>query len=320
MDYGKVLSRAWEITWRWKVLWILGFLVSLGSGGGGTWSSSNVTGDPQSTEFGRWTTDALGPGFWAGVGGIILALICLGLLIAIVVWVVSTIARGGLIAGVQQVEEEGETSLGAAWRAGASRFWTLFGISILAAIPFIILAILLSATAVLGILAAMGVSNSLETFAIPGIIAAIGCGIGLCCVLVALGIVLDQIRTYAERAAMLEGLGWLEAFGRGWEVLKQNFAPTIILWLIFFALGFVLVGVVLAGIMAVTLPLLAVTAAVEPGVWLIGPACCGGLVAIIVFSVLGAVVETFTSATWTLAYRELAGIAPEALVEPVPEG
>lgn len=282
------------------------------------WSSSNVTGDPQGAEFGRWTTDALGPGFWAGVGSIILALICLGLLIAIVVWVVSTIARGGLIAGVQQVEEEGETSFGTAWRAGASRFWTLFGISVLAAIPFIILAILLAATAVLGILAAMGVSNDFETFAIPGIIAAIGCGVGFCCVLVALGIVLDQIRTYAERAAMLEGLGWLEAFGRGWEVLKQNLAPTIILWLIFLALGFILAGVVIAGIMAVTLPLLAMTAAVEPGLWLIAPACCGGLVALIVFSVLGAIVETFTSATWTLAYRNLTGIAPEALVEPVP--
>ena len=35
MDFGKVLSRAWEITWRWKVLWVLGFLAALGQGTGG---------------------------------------------------------------------------------------------------------------------------------------------------------------------------------------------------------------------------------------------------------------------------------------------
>ncbi|MGD8398342.1 MAG: hypothetical protein PVG11_05750, partial [Anaerolineae bacterium] len=34
MDFGKLLTRAWQITWRWKVLWILGFLASLGSGTG----------------------------------------------------------------------------------------------------------------------------------------------------------------------------------------------------------------------------------------------------------------------------------------------
>ena len=67
---------------------------------------------------------------------------CLALIIGIALWVVSVIARGGLIAGVQQVEDEGDTSFGQAWRAGASRFWTLFGIGILAAIPMIILVLL----------------------------------------------------------------------------------------------------------------------------------------------------------------------------------
>jgi hypothetical protein len=314
MDFGRVLGRAWEITWRWKVLWILGFLVSLGSGGGGGgWSSTYSSGDPQGTEFGRWAGDAFGPGFWAGIAGIILALCCVGLLIGIAVWVISIIARGGLIAGVQQVEVEGATSFGQAWRAGARRFWTLLGISILAALPFAILAFILAGTAAVGILAAVGVSDGFESVALPGIIAAIGCGAGLCCVLVALGVVLDQIRTYAERAAMLEGLGWIDAFVRGWEVLKQNLAPTIILWLIFFALGFVLAGVIFAGVLAIMLPLLGLTFAAEPGPWLIGPACCGGLVAVVVFSILGAVVETFTSATWTLAYRELTGIASQTL-------
>ena len=43
---------------------------------------------------------------------------CLALIIGIAIWVVSVIARGGLIAGVQQVEEQEHTSFGLAWRAG----------------------------------------------------------------------------------------------------------------------------------------------------------------------------------------------------------
>ncbi len=317
MDFGKVLGRAWEITWRWKILWILGFLASLGGGAGfgGNFSSTNSGGD-----LSQWPGEMLGPGFWAAMTGIILALVCLGLLVAIVVWVLSIIARGGLIAGVQQVEEEGSTTFGQAWRAAASRFWTLLGISFLAMLPFLIVGFGLAMVAAAGVLVAMGSSSGFGDPAPGGIIAAIACGTLFCCGLFLVGIVLDQIRTYAERAAILEGLGWIEAFKRGWEVLKDNLGPTIILWLIFLALGLVLVAAMFAGIAAVTLPLLAVTAAVEPGLWLVAPACCGGLLALIVFALVGAVIETFTSATWTLAYRELTGIAPEVPAQPALEG
>ena len=320
MDYGKVLGRAWEITWRWKVLWILGFLVSLGSGGFGGGGNVYSGDNGQGYDFGGWPGEILGPGFWVAFGGIILALLCLGLLIAIALWVVSIIARGGLIAGVQQVEEEGDTSFGRAWRAGASRFWTLLGIAFLAALPFLVLGLGLALVAAAGILVAMNSSNGFSDPAPAGILAAIACGTVFCCGLLILGIVLDQIRTYAERAAILEGLGWLDAFKRGWEVLKVHLGPTIILWLIFVAIGFVLVMATIAGVAAVALPLLAVTAAVEPGPWLIAPACCGGLVALIVFALVAAVIETFTSASWTLAYRELTGIALEVPAEPALEG
>jgi hypothetical protein len=320
MDYGKVLSRAWQITWRWKVLWILGFLASLGSGGGGGGGGSYTTGDGQGFEGGPWSGPSLGPEFWAPVAGIILGLVCLGLIIAIALWIISIIARGGLIAGVQQIEEEGDTSFGQAWRAGASRFWTLFGIAVLTALPFLILGIILAGLAVVGILAAMGAANGFESIALTGIATAIVCGVGFCCLLVILGIVLDQIRTYAERAAILEGLGWIDAFVRGWRVIVENLGPTIIVWLIIFAIGLVLVAGIFAGIVALLLPIGVGIAAFEPGLWLIAPACCGGLVVIILLALLSAIVQTFTSATWTLTYRELTGAVSEAELEPAFEG
>jgi hypothetical protein len=143
--------------------------------------------------------------------------------------------------------------------------------------------------------------------------------------MIILGIILEQIRVYAERAAILEGLGWIEAFKRGWEVLKENLGPTIVFWLIFFVIGLVLAAIV-AGIMFATIiPFVGITVSSDPGPWLIAPLCCGGLIAVIVGALIGSIIETFTSATWTLAYREMTGwsAAPveieELDLEPVAE-
>jgi hypothetical protein len=315
VDYGKVLTRAWEITWRWKVLWILGFLASLGSGGGGG-GPSYSTGQ---SDVQQWTLD--GPPYvdWPLIAGIVGIVIIVALLIGIALWVISVIARGGLIAGVQQVEDEGTTSFLDAWRVGVKRFWTLFGLSVLAALPLILATLLLVVTLVAGIIAMEGFGDFPESTGAGGIVSAVCCGGLLCCGLIVVGIVLDQIRTYGERAAILEGLGWLDAFKRGWEVLKDNLVATIVFWIIFFVLGLLLAGVIIAALAVTMLPFAAVFSSVEPGAWLMLPICCGGLLALIVGAVLGSIVQTFTSATWTLAYRELTGYVPTATAEVVSE-
>jgi hypothetical protein len=51
------------------------------------------------------------------------------------------------------------------------------------------------------------------------------------------------------------------------------------------------------------------------------PICGGGLIAVIAGALINSVVETFTSATWTLAYREMTGAqGPAPAVEPAPMG
>lgn len=312
MDFGKVLSRAWQITWRWKILWVLGFLVSLGSGGGG--------GNP-SYSAGRG--ERLG-GFEVPpeVGGFIIAVACLLFVVAIILWVVSVIARGGLIAGVQQVEDEGATSFGQAWRVGVSRFWTLFGVGVLAAIPMIV-AVLVGLVVALAVLVPLSIAaGDLEEWAVAAgvLLPALVCGIPFACLLVIAGIVLRQIRIYAERAAVLEGLGWTDAFARGWQVLKENLGPTVVLWLIFLVIGFVLAAVVMIGLLIVGAPFLGLLLAAafveaEAGAWLLAPMACGGLLAVLLGAVFGSIVETFKSATWTLAYREMIELAPEPAAE-----
>jgi hypothetical protein len=160
------------------------------------------------------------------------------------------------------------------------------------------------------ILGTVGGFNTSEALGVTGILASVACGGGICCGAIALGIVLNQIRIYGERAAVLEGLGWIEAFVRGWQVLKENFLPTLIFWLIFFVLGLALGALIFAAIMAFGLPLGFLTAlgGAKLGAWMVAPVCCGGLVIAIVLALVTSIIETFTSATWTLAYRKLAGL------------
>ncbi len=319
MNYGKVLTRAWEITWRWKVLWILGFLAALGSGGGG----GGGGGSSYSTSGNEW------PSWWGytyqepyippGAVAAIIGLACLALIIGIAIWVVSVIARGGLIAGVQQVEEQEHTSFGLAWRAGARRFWTLFGISILAAIPLILLAVVGIVVLIVMFVGSGFAFTSSDVAGALGIVASILCGGGFVCAMIIVAVILQQIRIYAERAAILEDLGWIQAFSRGWDVLKANLGPTIIFWLIFFALGIAFFIVILAVLAATVLPFIAVVANIDPGPWLLAPICCGGLIAVIAAALINAIVQTFTSATWTLAYREMVGLAVPPAEEPADE-
>ena len=34
-NFGEILTRAWQITWKYKVLWIFGILAGCTNGGGG---------------------------------------------------------------------------------------------------------------------------------------------------------------------------------------------------------------------------------------------------------------------------------------------
>lgn len=305
MDYGKILSRAWQITWRWKVLWIFGFLASMGNGGGGSGGggSGGMDGSRGPSSF---------PDFDISpeIGGLILVLICLALILALVFWVLSVISRGALIAGVQQVEDEGKTTFGSAWRVGLSRFWTIFGVGFLAGLPIIITIVALIGLGI-AVIAGAGFNFDLDApeRAMAVILPALACLIPLICVVIVLAVVLGQIQIYAERAAILEGKGWIEAFKRGWQVLKTNLGPTIVFWLIFLVIGGIFAAIIIGGILAMALPAIALFDNNEPGAFAIVMICGGVLIGAVVLSVVGAIVQTFTSATWTLAYRQMTRVS-----------
>jgi hypothetical protein len=291
MDYGSILSRAWNIIWTHKFLIVLGLLVALGSGvGSGTSSGINYSFDREGGDFqfGPMPPDVFGdPGF-AGPQmpvGLIVVLFLLALAVAVVVWAISTIARGGLISGVGTIDSGGTSSFGQAWAAGWRRGWTLLGIGIVPALPGLLLLVL----AGLGVI---GYTVSAGTMGYPrmGLAAIVGI---VACIAVPVALVLELLRTFANRACMLEGLGVVDSYRRGLGVLGENLGSALVLFLIQVAL-LILMGILLF----------------VPGALL--ALCCLFWPVLLLFQ--GAV-AAFFSTVWTLAWREWTGESmPEAVV------
>jgi hypothetical protein len=321
MNFGQVVSRAWQITRRWKVLWVLGFLVGLSSSISGGLNLSYRVSDTEMADWAyslsRWPNAT----FWI----VLIAGLTLVLLIALTV--LSVVATGGLIAGVRQVEDEGSTTLRHAWRVGVRHFWRLFGLSLLVMLPAFLVTLVTIALLAFGI---VGLTNSgidsTGGMAVAHTLSVV-CGSLLCCILVPIGVALGIVTTYAQRAAILENLPWIQAVQRGWQVLRGRLGPSLLLWLIYFAIGLgvsVLLGL---GALPIVLALFALFQVDGATAGFVALAACAGLLTFAIYGLVEAILGTFTSAAWTLAYRQLTGaeaaavdsVAAEATVEPMPE-
>lgn len=290
MDFGRVLKRAWDIVWQHKILWLFGFLVFLTSHPG-NWGGDNVR-----YTFDRWD---LHPPEWGQVA-IITMLVLLGLLILIALLVLATIARGALIEGVRQAEEEGQVSGKKAWQMGVARFWSLLGIGLLLFLAMIVLILPLIALIVVGV----AISEASGTAPEANVL--LVCGVCLCALPLAIvGIALNLIRVYADRACVLEKLGSVDAIGRGWEVLKQNIGSTLVVGLILLIINLIIGAIFFGGALTLGVPTAGILSAGRVGV--IGKLglCCLGLIGLLIVWFVGSIVQAFTSAMWTLTYMAL---------------
>ena len=297
MEYGKIVSRSVNIVWQHKFLIVLGILASLGGGsfsGFGGSGGGNGNGQPFG-EPGQFPEQF--PEFGEAIAGlalaVIIALICVALFIAIALWIVSTIARGGLIAGVDTIESGEKSSFSQAWRAGWHKAWTLLGIGLLPAIPALILFVvgLLAFGAYGGLFALFG-----EEFALPAATAGLGVVIALCaCIVIPIVLLLSILRNFAERACMLENLGVIDSYRRGTSVLRANLGEAIILFILQIAI-FIVLGILLF----------------LPGLILV--LCC--FLWPLLLAVQGAI-SAFISALWTLAWRTWTGEPPMEEKAPV---
>jgi hypothetical protein len=316
MDYGDLVTRAWSITWNNKFLWVLGFLAALTSIGS---NSNSFQSSFDESNF------ANNPELAAQIGTMFLALVCVFMFIGLILWLLSVAARGGLIDGVNRIDDGEKVTLGDAFSAGTNAIWRLIGVYILAYLPLLIIGAIggiATAIAVTSVGAMSILSQTSSDEAMAAVAGSMGllllCFCLLLCLMIPLGIVIFFIAEFAARATVIHKMGVTDSLSQGWRIFKENLGPIILLWLLIFVVS-IIVGLALGVIMlplslVILAPMFASTFS-SGGisglnmVWMIGGTLCLGIVGAALMSVL----QTWISAIWTLAYKEFTGKSPEPL-------
>jgi hypothetical protein len=302
-NFGEILTRSWQIIWKHKILWVFGVLASCsrgggggsggGGGGGGGGGNGFDPGDvPQFSAFEQW----LNENWWIFV----IAVLAIVLVFALVAIFLGTIGRIGLIKGTYQAEQGAESLvLGELFSGSMPYFWRVFGLSFLIGLAFLIIL--------------------LPFFAFGVLSAGVGflCLLPLICILVPISWVVTIIIEQANTAIVLDDLTLMDGLRRGWEVVRGNLGPTLIMGLILFVISAV-VGVVVA------LPIFLIVFPAMLGYFAGGGESTTPLIVMTVCFclylpvavVLQGVMVAYTGSAWTLTYLRLTrpqGNAPVAL-------
>ncbi len=306
MRYGEVLTKAWKIIWKYKVLWIFGILASLGAGGGGggggggsSYSSSgNGNGYfPEAEQFAQQAENWITQNWWV-IGAIIIAAVVLILVVA----ALSTFGRIGLARGAWQVDE-GKTSLsfGELFADSSKYFWRVVLLSLLI---FVL---------TLALVFALGLS----VFLTAGI--ALICVAPIICLLAPASWLVSILIEQTVVAIVGEDLGVMDGLKRAWEVFRANVGQMIVMGLALGIGSFVVHLLIALPFILTLVPMLGSLIAQNEG------ALRTGLTATIVLAclyapvalLLGGIVQSYLGTAWALTFRRLTGKS-EAAVVPLP--
>jgi len=287
LNFAEVLTRAWQIIWKHKVLWIFGIFAgcsnggggSGGGGGGGNYSSGgpSTTFERSFNRFGYWIADNL----W------VIALLILVMLVIIVLAIyLGTIGKIGLIKGTYKAEQGVEQLVfGELFSESSPYFWRVFGLSFLVGLAFLVI--------------------MLPIVAFGTLTAGIGfaCLLPLICLLLPVGLVVGVIVEQANAAMVIEDLSIADGWQRGWNIVKSNIGPVFIMAVILAAIGFVVGLVIAIPIIIAVFPFIFGVAGGETSPIWIALACCAIYFPILL--VLNGILTSFIQSSWTLTYLQL---------------
>lgn len=351
-NIGNILKRAWQILWNYKVLWVFGFLMVLtgaNGGGGGGGGGSSYRYNPQTANSTNnfpgiasgwmnsvrlWADQNFGSWFATEQATLhtIMWVIIAVVIFAVVMNLLFSLVRYPAETAVMRMVDEHETSgskvsfkqgwkLG--WNIRAFRMWL---IDTVLATPALLIAILV----MVGVLVTINnvgtgfIDRFNPSMALAWVLLALVLALPLGLLMIALG----MLREFVVRYAAIDGLGFGQAFSKGWSLFKKDFKDVFITWLVLLGigigLGFVMILVVfllipayavmaIPGAVVAAIPgaiAYAITTIFNANVW---PWIIGGLVALPIFfafifsplTFVGGWVSIFTSNVWTLAFRQI---------------
>ncbi len=324
MQYGALLSRAWDIIWRNKIIWVFGFLAGLGTGGanGSNWRTNfNIPGrvPPGEITLPPWLQRFFSEPTLLLV--VIVIAVAIVLLIALVLALIAALGHGGMVEMVREADDTGTTGFSTGWGAGLRHVLGVFAIRFLLGLPSVIIILAGLIPFLLTIFpAAMQSARGVPGGTAPGWVVGtlFACFLPALCIGLLAMIPLSLLETLSIRALVLEERGIGDSIRRGWQIFTQNLGQVIVLWLIFAVIGLVLaivVGLIVAALAVALIVPIALLVVASP--LFVIPLVLAALVVAVIGAAIRSVVEAFVSAVWTLAYRQFAAPAAAASA-PVP--
>lgn len=294
IDLGKILTRAWQIIWNYKVLWIFGFFAGFASSNGGGNSNSSYSEGGDSSSFGNPDQIFERTGeFFQEYMLIIIAVCAVVILLSFAFYALGMMGRIGILKGVYKVEDGASSLIFAElWSESMPYFWRFFGLNFLVGLAFLI--IILPAVLI-------GVATAGIGFA---------CLLPLICLLIPIGWAVSIILEQAQAAIVAEDLTMFDGFKRGWEIAKSDIGGMIVLSLVL-GIGGGIIGFIIA------LPIIAAMIPLFVGMGINGfemgdtlPAtawisiiCCGLYLPVLLG--LNGVLTAYLKTAWALSYLQL---------------
>lgn len=320
LDYGRLFATSWYVTWRYKFLWLFGFLASMSAvlvslvrlAAGPRVFRGFITHLEQLATQPSLIVNAIDR-FWQQISLWLTSGIVVLTIISLVSWLIILLAQGGIIGTA--VDFGSGRPIG--FTQALKHSWNLLGrfvaIDTIVYLP-LFLAVLLIMLLCFGILLSILISTMQAEATPVSLLTPLLIG-GLCilpsfCLLVPLGMLTAAFRGLAFRDTAVLGTGIRQAMRHTWEVIKGNLAAILILGVLVWGfqvaidLGLRLIMIPLYGLVTV------------PGfLTLIGnstPVTLSTLASqfvSMVFELLvlfvQTIVHTFTAVVWTLAYKEI---------------
>jgi hypothetical protein len=239
MDYAKIVTRAWDVIWKHKILWVFGIISGLIGNAYGY--SSYFRFDVGAVDLSEWTYPQMPyPEEFIRVirwGSDNLALFVLGIVLVVLFFILLTNAffafgySGTIHGNLLAAQGAEKLSFGDIVNQIWPYFWRIFGLYLLLGVGgFGVVVMLFGILTVIGIL----------TIGIGFI-----CLFPLICLLVPLSWFLMIVVNIALVAIIAEDLSIKDGLVRGWRMVTGNLGPFILIWLIIVVISFI-AGIVIS--------------------------------------------------------------------------
>ncbi|HRQ32948.1 MAG TPA: hypothetical protein PLM89_07575 [Anaerolineales bacterium] len=160
-NFGEALTRAWQIIWKHKILWVFGILASCGRSGGSFNSTLNSRGGGNG---GGGQLPEIPPQmmhWFQTIEQNITTIIVVAVALFVVIWFVAifltSIGKIGLIRGTAQADSGAESLVfGELFSGSVPYFWRMFGLNFVLSAPALIFIMVVFVVLFGGLIASRG--------------------------------------------------------------------------------------------------------------------------------------------------------------------